>query len=515
MKKTIALFSACLMLVVSAVICFAACGNADSRPKWDSLSIRNLASYKGLGAAFTTPSDTLAGTVTAPSDTVKFAGENVVLTSAGESRNSKLVGQKADGTLEIVQFTDDDGQTTEQSLKLIAYRNFGVFTLLGYANPGCSCESMQHINSWASVIYDGYDYQKDLFSWSPDFPSGHNDFYYVLDNKSGVIFDLYDAIESVVSEKDKGKIPWNISFDSTFADGAYIDLTTYYTYYLGNRIAIADQYIGCYKITFANKKLVLQKMMNGAKYSDFADSLHDQDTIYSNSRSAYSDKYGNLYSTNYIMTRNGTIRSLASFEEEAGATSGLCFKAANGIVYFKSTDSSVCKRFDAQGNLVNSTFVPPTEVYYDDFMLNDLDQPYLIKAAGNTKYYMGENCRSLHKFTFASDDTFTYENIVLDNEEASETYGNMKMYVFANDRLYFLARNSLFWCNIDTGERHTVSNGYRYKTLTAGLDGKLYFTGVNSGLDDVYGIILPDDSVEVRTEKYAPQYDVVYVNPIN
>lgn len=87
--------------------------------------------------------------------------------------------------------------------------------------------------------------------------------------------------------------------------------------------------------------------------------------------------------------------------------------------------------------------------------------------------------------------------------------------VFKDGKLYFRSVILFFYYDIYTGKKAELVSDYKFKTLTEGLDGKLYFTGLASNLDDVYGVINADDTVEIDIKPVENNFEIIYVAPLN
>ena len=174
------------------------------------------------------------------------------------------------------------------------------------------------------------------------------------------------------------------------------------------------------------------------------------------------------------------------------------FKAANGLVY--SEDE--CQVVNAQGEKENSTCTLPTKEY---FYNTDL-----ITTIGNTKYYLIYDtytrfCDSVAKITYLDETNFMYQKI--DLQDYTEKY------VIANDRVYFLDNNEIFYVNCDTGEKTTLRANYAFSNIYSDNQGNIIFEGLDFNLNSVRGMITADDQI---TENIINKgYDVYYIAPIN
>lgn len=505
MKKIIALVLAALM-AVPFVFGLTACGSSDDID-WNGLNIGNFSSYTALGAAVVGSGGVKTSSFTTGDVPVAYAdGEGV-----------KLVGRKSDGSYEIVAFTDEKGKTVEQSLELAAIRSFKHFTFLVYAYPDVEVDSVEILNSRKSKIYN-FENLASYSSYDKNGKLNYNTYrYFIVDNEGGKIFDVADAMAGITGD------------DSEYVGGvfnAYVENGDYgYINYeaSANKDGIsATDYGGYYRMSVKNGRLEMARILSVTKYEDFFGAVCRY------GENVFADNYGNIYSNlnvvdecsnvesaeraQYILKTDGTVSALKISNEDPTER---YINAMDGYVYHITETET--KRFNAKGEEEVSEFTPPSDIYVDDNALSDKNQSYLIYANDNVKYYYGirssrdlspedKDYSAIHKFTF-SGDGYTYERVELE--------GTGKEYIFANGKLYFLSNDQILYCDIDTGASTVLASDYKFKTMTAGADGKLYFTGVNENLDDIYGVITADDKVTLNVNDFVNNMQVVYINALN
>lgn len=505
MKKIIALVLAALM-AVPFVLGLTACGSSDEID-WNGLDIGNFSSYTALGAAVVGSGGVKTSSFTTGDVPVAYAdGEGV-----------KLVGRKSDGSYEIVAFTDEKGKTVEQSLELAAIRSFKHFTFLAYAYPDVEVDSVEILNGRNSEI-NNFENLASYSSYDKNGKLTYNTYrYFIVDNEGGKIFDVADAIAGMTGD------------DSDYVGGvfnAYVENGDYgYINYeaSANKDGVsATDYGGYYRMSVKNGRLEMARVLPATKYEDFFGAVCKY------GENVFVDNYGNMFSNlnvvdecsdvesaeraQYVLKADGTVSELKIGNEDPTER---YINAMDGYVYHITETETT--RFNSKGEQEVSDFTPPSDIYVDDNALNDKDQSYLIYENDNVKYYYGirtardlrpedKDYGAIHKFTF-SGDGYTYERVELE--------GTGKESIFANGKLYFLSNDQILYCNIDTGASTVLASDYKFKTMTAGADGKLYFTGVNENLDDIYGVITADDKVTLNVSDFVNNMQVVYINALN
>lgn len=506
MKKIIAVILAALM-AVPFVFGLTACGSSDDID-WNGLNIGNFSSYTALGAAVVGSGGVKTSSFTTGDVPVAYAdGEGV-----------KLVGRKSDGSYEIVAFTDEKGKTVEQSLELAAIRSFKHFTFLAYAYPDVKVDSVEVLNSRNSSITT-FNNIASFCDFDKNGKLNYNTYrYFIVDNEGGKIFDVADAMAGMTGD------------DSEYVGGvfnAYVENGDYgYINYeaSANKDGVsAIDYGGYYRMSVKNGRLEMARVLPATKYEDFFGAVCRY------GENVFADNYGNIYSNlnvvdecsnvesaeraQYILKTDGTVSALKISNEDPTER---YINAMDGYVYHITETET--KRFNAKGEEEVSEFTPPSDIYVDDNALNySDDQKCLLFEKDNTKYFFSiragrfelpgyRDFRTIHKFTF-SGDGYAYERVELE--------GTGKEYIFANGKLYFLSNEQILYCNIDTGASTVLASDYKFKTMTAGADGKLYFTGVNENLDDIYGVISADDKVTLNVNDFVNNMQVVYINALN
>lgn len=228
------------------------------------------------------------------------------------------------------------------------------------------------------------------------------------------------------------------------------------------------------------------------------------------------DKYGNIFSGNIgnfelsftgsdmIIKTDGTIHNLS--------LDSYMYKGLNGIMYCGSQE------FNSAGELIDSEWTPD---YPDGFVnisgigiyqLNGKNNR-LIKQSGNVcYYYLGSilygNSDTMfdkvYKCTFDGG-RYTVEIIMLEDYE--------RIFVFANDRLYFQNNRQIYYADIDTGVKTVLTSDYIFQNIWPDNKGNICFSGVDNRLNNVEGTIGADDTVKVGITFNG--YEVIYIKSIN
>lgn len=497
MKNKITVFTIITAIVLPLILGMSACSCNGSDINWDNLKIKDFASYSALGAAVFYDDEISA-------DNISSAG--VMIANASES-NVRLVGQKKDGTYEIVAFVEEDGKVLEQSLQLNEIGGYNNFTFLRYNT---------------SLDYDQVQITLKTYAARNAYANGQiekkDDYYLAVDNSTGKIFDMNEAMSKICGE-DKDHVGGYMFNYKECGEFSYIFYRADDFHNLEEGSTTAKElYGGIYKMQSGNDTLELTRVLPENKVEDFFGcSIYDPDLI----EDAISiDKFGNIYSNvnkcstysdsssakradPYILRKDGTVSALKNQAE-----AGRLFIAMDNKVYLVTEENT--KYFDENGQLTDSCFTPPTDYFIREDVFEE--RGYKIYEKDNSKYFYGKkkDYQYVHKFTF-NEDGFIYDKIALkDCSLDSET-----SFICTNGKLYFLDETEVFYCNLDTGEKTTLASDYKFKTIKAGLDGKLYFTGINDELDSVYGIIDENDNVQTDVKEFVNNMEVVYVNPIN
>lgn len=298
---------------------------------------------------------------------------------------------------------------------------------------------------------------------------------YIIDNKTGKLFRLDDIFKYINH--------FTVSESKTAL------------YCLASKHS--DPYTGhstIYKFSTENNELKIEKVFDGSTLPNFG-----SDFIV--------DKHDNVFASNgkYIIKSDRTIRPLDSLS---------LFKALNGLVY---ADNKV---FNEQGNLVETTFIPENLTPYNYKASNAYDKKneFLAKQDGNLYYYFIDQVTSsshnslknkLYKVTFSNEIEYTVENIVLEGYSADLWNKTL----VENDRIYYLSNGEVGYCDVLTGKRTVLSNDYLFNDIWTDNKGNVCFSGLNSTMDSIEGVINDDNSITVGI--FPNGYDVIFVKPIN
>lgn len=423
-------------------------------PNFDGMEIKNFSSYKALGAATVT-----TDTVTVATSETKLGGR-IIAAAEETALECKLVGVTEDGAVEEVEFESEDGETETQEWTLTGFGAHENFTFIEYYPENLKEINLERFSE--SIIGTSFYWDED----KEDYVFSMSEKIYILDNVSGKIFDFEHIFQKLLADNHKKIFDISCNHYVEGEGGSFIEI--HCKSLNEDSWMREEQYSGFYRIYIEDENFALEKVLSEDKMIDFfGDSLSKDRTL--EIPYAYVDKYGNLYSNinysgvSYILKRDGSIDKVVD-------TWGILFKALDGIMYCVKINESFApdgtyirseegKCFNAEGNLVDSKYIPPQEYVSPPDFREIYGEKFL--TLGNVDYYFGYQ---ITKFIFADDGTFLREDVVLEDRTEYS--------VFANRKLYFYSDNSLFYCDIDTGEKTELANNYRFKTLTAGWSNK-------------------------------------------
>jgi len=115
----------------------------------------------------------------------------------------------------------------------------------------------------------------------------------------------------------------------------------------------------------------------------------------------------------------------------------------------------------------------------------------------------------LFKVETINETQFSITEITLEDYES----GSFAKLVVANDNIYFLDNNEIYYISIETGEKTSMSTSYIFYNIWSDNMGNVLFSGVDSTLNDVEGSI--NSNNEVTLDVFDNGYQVIYVSPIN
>ncbi len=364
---------------------------------------------------------------------------------------SKLIGLKEDGTYEPITFVNKNNKDVKQSLYLWGFQTYNNFTFLRFGTV-----STDNISS----TYDNC--------------SGDG---YILSNKTGKIYkDTKDIIAMRPQE----------SVNAVYAQPRY------------QRKII--------KIYEQNEQLIIEEVFN----------MDDLDAF----SSFFVDRYGNIFSENkrYIIKTNKTI-------EQLNVDRSKMYRGMNEIIYCGD------KWFNENGELVDASFVPSNRINFNpNTRINANEESHLLKRSGNAYYYYDNDDRyyvkaipdenditgftqqfvgdRIFKVTFTDEIQYTIEEIPL------ESYvKKTERYVFANDKLYFITSTEIYYLDIETGKKTTISSNYLFNEMWSDNMGNVCFSALDNNMNKINGVINPDDSTSVTVT--PSKYEIIYITPLN
>lgn len=367
---------------------------------------------------------------------------------------AKLVGLTEDGVFETVTFVDETGNPVTQQMYLAGFKAFSKYTFLAFSDTNPS-----EIGAFNNI--------------------GPSILEYVLYTPTGKIYSLED-----------------FEFINLFTMNCFDESDDAFFFY--GKLKTDTRYDYIYKISVENDVLKIEQKIDTSKVNGWF--------------CMFTDRYGNIYSAgnnigrepNYILKTGGTLEKL----------SGTYHKAINNIVY--SDDNWI----DAAGNLVSADFLP-SDSFYTGCATEPGSTPYtfLILQKENDYYYY---LSATDAISSSDVNSIIYKIHFTDDNRISYTYSEIQLedfvahnFVVANERLYFLKDDEIFYIEIenDTGAKHTLASDYFFKTITTDNIENIYFTGVDAKLNDVSGVIDVDNNISINlTER---KFNVVYLQPLN
>ena len=205
------------ILTVFSMILFSCKDVSDSNHSMPNLkNIKDFTKYTAIGA----------GTFDESSRTLRSVNNSILIEAAD---GTKLIGELSDGSLELVTFTDVDGNTTEQTWNLSAFHIDSNFAFLGFTQNNVTAIKSNTLNNGeANYVLDltnGNLYSVDVFNFSDYYAIGADSYdadgtpvTFVLgtlnDIKGFYTFSIYES---------KLKIEWKYPVDSLFQISAKSD----------------------------------------------------------------------------------------------------------------------------------------------------------------------------------------------------------------------------------------------------------------------------------------------------
>lgn len=370
---------------------------------------------------------------------------------------SRLVGITEDGIYETVTFNDEEGNLVEQKMNLAGFKAFEKFTFIAF-----SFEDVKEIGAFDNR--------------GPNTPD------YVLYNPTGKIYSL-DMFEDI----------------NLFTHSVYDESENEF-FFFGRTKNDNSSESWIYELSVEDEKLAVRKRIDTEKINGW--------------RMLAADRFGNLYSYtnnldffNYILTKEGELKTL----------DGGFYKGMNNIVYelkmneWNHPEGYKSNWINSEGILEPASFTPENYFYKGISYTDAETYKTRILKKENYSYYVDWPTEGMKIIEIAFLDD---EGICYSYKEVLLTFAT-GTYLVANERLYFLDNDKIFYVDIKKmdGVKHTITSAYFFKTITADKLGNIYFTGVDSKLNDITGKIDISDNVEVT--KTETSFEIIYLNPVN
>lgn len=466
-KRRRNLFISITSSIVAVVICLAITLpltlDSHNRPTWETLTIKDFSQYTAIAAGTydavnnTEPQIVAYATLHANKGARPLADKD--LTESEGKQFNCLLGVDTNGTIRPIEFEENDAfLNTFGIVKMISY---GRFTFIAYQR-----------NYFGKIYADISSYNNDNLSL-------------VLDNVTGKAYNFAEyASNSLIG----------------FSDDAF-----FLRVYSSNMCRF-------YKFSLVYNKLEVREILNGEAggivYKSFAPGFRV-------------DKYGNLYSywgnnTQYIFTTQGQLVQSPEHVQIA----------ANGIAYCGN------KCYGQKGELLETDFVPDnflnlfnnnTALLYHDmyrYTENNVHYFYFDRHNSYIDNYTLESSQIV-KYEFLDETRYNIEIYELTNDEffSQQRHGSElstdKNFVGVNERLYFLNSNEIYYFDLKTQTYHTLTSNYLFEEIYTDEVGIIKFSGIDSSLNKVNGIINADDTVTIDVDVQHKNYKIYYLMPLN
>lgn len=302
------------------------------------------------------------------------------------------------------------------------------------------------------------------------------------------------GINVYLINKQTGRLYLLENFDYMAMCYNYYDESQGKICFLGRKIGDEASSLNIYMISFENELLKLENFVNNI------------DKIPNWSPEITLDRFGNLYdgNFNYVVTKNREIKPI-----NKNNMFGIK-KAMNDIVYCGD------KQFDENGELVDASFIPDSSFSCNNGELGEPRDEFVVKRDGLDEFYYltrpegmrtGYNSYIITKISYVDSAKLEYSVVTIPLEDQSSKF------VVANDKIYFLKPDELFYVSIETGKKTSLVSNYLFNSISRNSNG-ISFTGLDSKMNDVAGIIDFDNNVITEISEDERVYDVLYITPL-
>lgn len=456
--------------------------------KWDNLSIANFSEYRALGA----------GCV----DSTAQKGDNSLYVAYAEGKDDagevKLVGITGTNECEEITFVNEEGEITKQNARLIWFDAYSRYSFACFStdNDAEYVSEKKLVRDWDYYCLSYRIWRNKSGMVSVDYGYDFNNrvsfcgYFFIVDNLTGKIYDVYKVLEKVVSEIDA----YSISFINMENDFDYITCS--------NERSVNDGYVHeLYCINFKDTSLEVERKMDTTQLNNFTEGAGINHYSENGLGCFANDKFGNIFQR-AIVNSNGGIEIITSFKDGAKyqKASGLfatlslendeeCFLAINGVVYktkyanpIGTDNNTPIKRWYLNEN---SEFVEINnlEKIMNAYESNSCEKD-LLKTSDTTYrlifnqesewldeqtyYYYSlilQSCTmvGLDDLNITNKEQVVYSKTYLSQDNYSEWRDSVEEFVLFNGILIGKIGNEILTININNGNSENLFNDYDIK----------------------------------------------------
>ena len=155
----------------------------------------------------------------------------------------------------------------------------------------------------------------------------------------------------------------------------------------------------------------------------------------------------------------------------------------------------------SNGKVFNENGITEDALYVPEKV--DVSDNSCIKKENNISYYYQQG--KITKIEYIDEEKYNVKSILLENYSSE--------YAVANDKIYFLENEEIYYCEIETGKKTSVTSDYLFSSIRSNNLGEVFFTAIDNKMNTVNGIIYADGTIS--TEVKENTYDMAIVKPLN
>lgn len=360
--------------------------------------------------------------------------------------------------------SNESEETVNSKLKLLGKHKDGYYEEIQFEeeHDGEIITTQYNIHAVQDVgpfLFVGYTNNPIITALSSTINNTYNnDYLYLIDKVSGKMFDFTEH-----------KI--NLSTMGVYCASE----NTLFALSMSSEIVL--------KVYIKNAELCIEELFEPSKLLNFQYPI-------------ITDKYNNLYSTPasdsnecYMISAQGELKQLTNAK-----------LAANNIMYVDN------QWINERGELEEASFVPTNFVNLKTKEFGYAANNNFIFKENNVEYYR-KTSGNIIKYTFTNNIEYNVEEIII------PTSLQQKNGLASSKKLYFLDETSILYIDVTNGNTTTITSHYFFNKLYLNAENELIFEALDSSLNDVKGIINPDDTIEVGiTQK---DFKIYFIAPIN